>query len=280
MNARALPRFLESALLAGMGVFMAGFALSDRYWQLLNPKYSWLTFTAGVLVVLVGLAGFLRTQRKARPTEIGALLVFLCTALIALTGPSPFTHGGPAAGGPAEGLADALGDALPAPRGFSGGSLTMEYDPSAQPAPEVDFGGRTFTRLNLAELLAGEDEGWTVAGEGYAVQGALIRTPELDQAGYVAVGRLLVFCCLADAVGVAALVQVDDPEAYRMGDWVNVLAIQEEGDPLPGRTIGIPGAFNVVRSETHHLRAVKVRPASPEGIPFIMEVRNESPFAY
>ena len=87
---------LEACLLTGMGVFMAVFAWSDRYWQFINPKYSWLTFAAGLLIVLAGLARFRRPGRTPRPSEMLSIAVFLGIALTALLCPQPLCPGGSA----------------------------------------------------------------------------------------------------------------------------------------------------------------------------------------
>jgi uncharacterized repeat protein (TIGR03943 family) len=266
-------RILESGLLAGMGVFMAVFAWSDRYWQFINPKYAWLTFIAGVLITLVALAGFSRPQRRPRLSEILSVALFLGIALTALLGPSPFDMGdatGQAASDDGQFSAD----------GFTGGSITLQYDDEAKPAAEIRYQGRPFTRINLAELLNGEDGGWVKAGDGYAFQGMVLRSPELDKKGYIAVGRLFIFCCFADAVGVTALVKVDQVESYTAGTWVNVLGILREGDPLPGKTARVPGAFSSARSDAWTVTAVKIEKQAAPGIPFMLEVRDRKPFAY
>ena len=271
-------RILESCLLTGMGVFMAVFAWSDRYWQFINPKYSWLTFTAGLLIALAGLARFRRSERTPRVGEMLSIAVFLGIALAALLSPNPFV---PEQAPARTGFDDnGFDDGGFAPDGFTGGSMSLEYDEAARQAGEVAHQGRTFTRINLAELLNGEDGGWVEEGDGYAFQGMLLRAPELDAAGYVAVGRLYVFCCFADAVGVTALVKVDRPEAYVSGTWVNVLGILRRGDPLPGRTVRVPGAFSSARSEASVLAAVKIEKRPVQGLPFMLEVRDRKPFAY
>lgn len=271
-------RILESCLLTGMGVFMAIFAWSDRYWQFINPKYSWLTFAAGLLIALAGLARFRRSGRMPRPSEMLSIAIFLGIALTALLCPNPFApEETPARTGFDDNGFDDGGFAAD---GFSGGSMSLEYNEAARPTGEVAHQGRTFTRINLAELLNGEDGGWVRDGDGYAFQGTLLRAPELDKKGYVAVGRLYVFCCFADAVGVTALVKVDRPEDYVSGTWVNVLGILRRGDPLPGKTLRVPGAFSSARSDAHVLSAVKIDKRPVQGLPFMLEVHNRKPFAY
>jgi len=257
-----------------MGLFMAVFAWSDRYWQFINPKYSWLTFAAGILIALVGLAGYSRPLRKPRPTEMLSIAVFLGIALTALLSPNPFATEGAAR------QTDFTNDGQFSSDDFTGGSMTLQYDDAAKPLSEVVYQDRIFTRINLAELLNGEIGGWAKAGEGYAFQGMVLRSPELDEKGYIAVGRLFIFCCFADAVGVTALVKVDRAESYTAGTWVDVLGILRKDDPLPGKTARVPGAFSAARSDIYTLTAVRIKKQAVRGIPFMLEVRDRKPFAY
>jgi len=47
----ALFRMIEACLLCAMGAFMVVLSQSSIYWQFFNPKYSWLTFVSGTIVV-------------------------------------------------------------------------------------------------------------------------------------------------------------------------------------------------------------------------------------
>lgn len=262
-----LLRGLEAGLLTAMGLFMAVFALSDAYWQLLNPKYSWLTFGAGAAVILVGVGAFFHAGRRPRLSELLSIAVFLCLALAATTA--------------SDSLVGGMAETAPAarPGGFVGGSLTLHYEEEAV-VPEVSYMGESFIRMNLAELLSGEEGGWTEAGGRYAVQGMVLRTPETDAAGYIGVGRLFIYCCLADAVGVVALVKVDAPQTYRSGSWVRALGILEEGAPFADAALRVPGSLSSARSDRFVLRGVEVEETPVEGVPFILDMKKESPFAY
>ena len=269
-------RCVQACLLAAMGIFMLAFAWSDAYWRLLNPKYAWLTFLGGAVILLAGVGVFLHRERKARPSEILAIAVFLCLVSVALLGPNPFVDQTPVQG--VAGEADATGDRYPG--GYAGGSLTLHFDDEAVPPSEVTAGGETYTRMNLAELLAGEEGGWVESGGRYAVQGMVFRTPELDAAGYIGMGRLYVYCCLADAVNVAALVRVDSPEAYRAGSWVRVLGVLREGSPFSDLTLRAVGALSTVRSEQYVLQSVETEERAMEGVPFILGIKETAPFEY
>ena len=261
-------RMLEALLLASMGTFMIWLARSDVYWQFLNPRYAWLTLTAGAVIILIGAAHLFHKGRKGQVLQILALAVFLGLALAATNGPHLFA-------GPQPEI-----DAPPRVSRYTGGSLTLSYDDSLAPEQTVEtLDGREYTRMNLAELLAGEGD-WVREGGRVAVQGLLLRTPEMDRAGYVALARLYIFCCFADAVGIVAMVKVDDPEAYRPGSWVRVLGMLRPDPPFPDRTLAVAGALTTARSDQLALGADAVDEVPVEGVPFILDVCKTAPFAY
>lgn len=265
-------RALQTGLLVVMGAYMVLFAAGDGYWRLLNPKYAWLTFLGGVVLLFVGAGCFLNRERRPRISEMLSIAVFLGLALAASLAPSPF------AGDMAD--PEATAETAPSRGGFAGGSLTLHFDDEAAPEPETVFEGEAYTRLNLAELLAGEEGGWSVEDGRYAVQGAVYRSPELDAAGCISLRRLYVYCCLADAVEVSTLVRVDRPEAYAKGAWLHVLGVLRDGGDVPEAAKRAGGSISSVGSERFVLEAVRVEKRGVEGIPFILGIRGEPPFDY
>jgi hypothetical protein len=257
-----LLRLAETGLLLAVGLFMCGLAASSSYWQFLNPKYAWLTMAAGVGVVSLGLAGLFDRARSRRVTELGALVVFLALAGASLILPGMLTD---------------LGGVDPYK-----GSLTFsgEYLDDAVAEPTVTFDGREYVRINVAELIAGETGGFVHEGGRFVVQGSLARTPELDRAGLVAVTRLLITCCFADASGVVCLVRVDDPEDFTPGAWVRVLGRLAPAPALPETQISIHGALTALRSDRYVLDAENVETPEFSGVPFLFEIRASQPFAY
>lgn len=192
----AFTRFLESCLLIWSGAFMLVLAHSSAYWRFLNPKYDWLTIVAGAALVLLGFACLFHRARRPRADELAALMVFAALAGAAFALPNPFFDEPPAT--------------------FTGAEAREEI------APRITLGGREYVRINIAELLAHEGRNTLTAGGRYALRGRVARTPELDAAGYIAVNRLLIACCFADASGVGYLVRVDTPQNFTPGQWVRV----------------------------------------------------------
>lgn len=252
-------RFTEACLLIAMGTFMGVLALSDAYWQFLNPAYSWLTLTSGVAITVVGFGCLFNTQRRRKVSELLGVVVFLGLAVTSLAMPNVFEG---------EGTVDT--------------SLSRPYvegsESSGEPTVTVD--GTEYVKINVAELVVGEMDGWLDAGGAYAIQGAVVRTEELDQHGYIGVGRLMITCCFADSTGVVSLVKVDDPESFQTGAWVRAMGILEEGSPFPGQIIHVRGALTAFRSEKYVFNAAKVEPFPMDGVPFVFEIRDKMPFAF
>lgn len=254
-----LMRFIESFLLILMGSFMAMLARSPIYWQFMNPRYSWLTFVSGVILILVGVGCFFHTQRKRKASELFGILFFL-----ALYGTAVTTF---------ESMV------MPEYQPSVGGGFTMEY-PDEAVSPTVEIGGREYVKINVAELLLGESQGFVKPGQCFAIQGSVVRAPELDREGYICVGRLLITCCFADSTAVLTTVKVDDPGRYRSGLWVRAAGTIEEKNLLPSKSFTLPGALTAVRSDIYAMRAVDVEEVPVEGVPFIFDIMEQAPFAY
>lgn len=252
----ALFRMLESFLLIGIGTFMVTLANSSSYWQLLNPKYSWLTGLTGTVLSVVGIVCFFNRDRQRKISELLGLAIFLGLAWYAVTS---FEYVGE--------------DDYSLE---SSGSFSGEFQADVEPV--ISYDGVDYTKINVAELLANESE--IPVGNPYAVQGLVIRSDELDRAGYIAVGRLLIVCCFADSVAVVTLVKVDDPEEYKADSWVRVLGVISDKLPVLEHKLTIKGALSSVISDTYVLQGVDVEERPVKGMPFIFDVQTESPFSY
>ena len=247
-------------LLCVLGGYLVWLSFSQEYWRLLNPRFSPLTLAAGAALAAVVVAA--RPDRGGSSPARGAwltLVVFFALALTAHRAPDP--------------MAELLGPGPVMPDPFSGG---MDAGPS-----RVEVEGREYVALNVAELLALQDLGGTQAGEGFVLQGMVLHTPELDQRSLVAVARLFITCCLADAVGVAHLVRVDDPEAFANGTWVRAAGRLQTPEKVPaGAQVRVPGALAGRTGERFVLVAEQIETMPPTRLPYIFEVRSEEPFAF
>ncbi len=274
-----LRLFLESALALGMGAFFIMLTWSSVYWRFLNPKFQWVTFAAGALLALLGLAAVFAPRRPASWSTLAAATVFLGLAYGALTitPTSPFDVPATAAIPQDDELARLFAQEDAPPRTFSGA-------PRRQDAPTgpLTIDGETHTPINLAELMTHLDTTPDAFGEPYVVRGQALRHPALDAAGQIALTRLMVVCCFADAVAVAQLVAVEDPAAYADGQWLQAAGrVRLLGEPVMDvAELRRPDALATVTEGDRVLEPTRLVPTQPPALPYIFEMREAPPFAY
>lgn len=265
---QSLGRMLQAFLAASMGMFMLVLAYSRDYWQYLNPKYAWLTMLSGALVVMLAAAGFMDRARKPSVTVCLGLAAFLLIVYTSMNTPNPLFE-------------PAVPD-VPAPNpGVAPVTPLESLDTPPEGPSRLNIEGHEYVKINVAELILQEDRKQAASGDRFVLCGFVRRTPGLDAAGYVAVVRLLVTCCFADAVAVGVPVKVDDPSRFEEGAWVRAAGRLEAMPPtFPKTTLSVPGAMATRLSETFVLKAENMEPESVAEIPFIFDLRDEEPFAY
>ncbi|WP_028588123.1 hypothetical protein [Desulfocurvus vexinensis] len=259
MTVRSLPwaRLGQGAALAALGGVMLHLALADNYWMFLNPRFRWLTGSAGAALLLLAVAAWL--ARGHRPAVSGGVVMALMAGL-------------------ALGAQQATLPSAPEHTPLTGPTSVQEAAETLEPRVTVD--GVQYVRLNLAELLAGTMPGSGIqAPQRLAVRGMAVRSPELDARGEFALVRVQVVCCLADAVGVGFVVR-QAPELPEAGAWVEVCGALEPLGPTPLPRLTFPGVVGVLLGEGHAIAADHARPTDPPDIPFIFAMHDQEPFAY
>ncbi len=263
-------RLCETCLFCLIGSFMVVLACSSEYWRYIHPKYSWLSITAGSIIILLGIATFFNRSKKARASELIAFLIFCIIAFASTSLPTPFMGAEHEAG-----LED-LGPEEP-PLSFTG----LPEPTQEQQSPRLTIDGKEYIKINQAELIVLDGDKRVQPGDRYVIQGSVVRTPVLDASGVVAVARLLITCCFADAAATAYLVNVPSPEAFENGEWVRVAGrIQTEAESLKQITLPVPGAITTVIGENYMLQSDEIQPDKPTGLPFLFQIRNQEPYAY
>ncbi len=263
-------RLCETCLFCAVGSFMVFLACSSEYWRYIHPKYSWLSFAAGASIIILGIATFFNKAQKPKASELGALLLLCSITYASTTLPTPFM------GAEHEASLEDLGPDDP-PLSFTG----LPEPTQEQKSPRLTIDGKEYVKINQAELIILDGDGRAKPGDGFVIQGSVVRTPVLDAAGVIAVARLLITCCFADAAATAYLVKVPSPDAFENGQWVRVAGrIQPEEEALKQITLPVPGAITTVIGENYMLWSDDIHPAKPTGLPFLFQVRNQEPFAY
>lgn len=266
--------YLEALLVLALGAYMTALAGSSVYWMLLNPAFKPLTLAGGVGIALAGLAGLawpravpLGPGRLARLAALGVVLacIFLGQGRALFT-VSP--------------LGEDVMDYGQAPTSFSAPAVE-------EVEARESWEGAQYIRLNLAELFnlsqaAGAAPLAPEAAAGYVLRGQVLRTPELDARGQVALVRLSVFCCLADAVGFALLLDMDDPAVLEHGSWLKAfVALRPEAVPPElENAASHPDAFFTSLVPNHAARPVRLEAIRPPDIPYIFAIHAAEPYAY
>lgn len=246
-------RLLAGVLLAALGCFMAFLALSRAYWLFLNPRFSWLTLTAGCLLVLLSISLMLDRTRRVSLTASLALFFFLPLAWLAVfasTGSGPVPS-----------------------------SLTQTTPRDAGP-PELLLDGTPHIRLNPAELLLLADKEGGPDPRFFSTEGFALRSPELDAAGEIVVVRLVINCCFADALAAGVRVRVADPAQLNAGSWYRVAGRLVAASQTAALPPPVPGVIATVLAESALLNATLVESIPEFEAPYVFEIRAAPPFAY
>lgn len=258
-----LHTILEGLTTALLGAFMYAFSISDSYWMLLSPKFQPLTATAGFLLFVTGAA--MTTRKPPRNVRrwgaLCAMLAFLALACWAVLGPESAFAPDP-------------------PKKHTPMSLELP-EPGEGFEPRLTLNGKEYVRISTPELFALIEGTNKEYPREIAMRGMVARSPDLDKRGMIAVFRVNVFCCLADAVAPGFLVSVDDPDKYPQGSWVRVAGeVVESAESHANGEISLPGMLMSFVSLNHEIRGHDVRIIDPPDMPFTFEVRDKEPFAY
>ncbi len=248
-----LTRAAAGLLLASLGCFMAFLALSRAYWLFLHPRFAWLTLAAGLLLALLGLLLALDGRRRVSLSACLALLVFLPLAWLAAI---QAESGGFAPGIP---------------------GMSPATDPGP---PTLRLDGTDYLRLNPAELLILTDKEGGPDGRALTTEGFVLRTPQMDAAGEVALVRLVINCCFADALAAGVRVRVADPAALTPGAWLRVAGRLAPAPGLSGPPPAVPGVIATVLAENGVFLAEVIEALPESEQPYVFEIRSEPPFAY
>jgi hypothetical protein len=189
-------------LIFGLG--MCALAAGDRYLWFLNPQYRWLTMTGGGLILAMGLAALTGAPSRFRlfPT-----LVFCLFFTVAAAG-RPW--------------------ALPR------GTAEMAYFMMGANSPDarITLGGQEYRQVSAPELYAAAREPDAgIQGERFSLWGLVLRSPEMDHDGHLAVVGPMIWCCLADATALGFRVPLEGWTGLGNGQWVEVYGVLKRLDP-------------------------------------------------
>lgn len=267
---------MDGLCLVFLGVTMAALARSSLYWYFLNPKFSPVTLTAGVLLCVCGLL-LLTWPQPGRATtgrllRQAALLGFLSLAVTAVD---------QAARVPLPGVLN---------------PATAENSANAPEAGDPDIpadlhpvrDGKEYLRLNLAELYIMLDKGRKDYPPRFALRAQVVRAPALEQSGHLLLKRTAVTCCLADSLELSFLAHGAESafNGRQSGDWVEVFgsleALHSKGED---KTLlqNVPkgeGPSIALTNPKFRILAETVEAIPGPSFPYLFEFREKEPYAW
>jgi uncharacterized repeat protein (TIGR03943 family) len=249
-----LGGLIEGCIVVFLGVAMSALVRADNYWLYLHPKFKWLTLTAGIMLVVVGVIA-LWYNRKPNLFRIVIFLAFTSFASMGYFWPNPTSS---ATSGP------------------------QEKQVSAKEESRIVLNGQEYIKINLGELYAISQEGLEEErADRYVARGIVKRSPELDEIGQFVLLRVFIWCCFADAVAVGFRVQGDQPEKFLDGQWVRVYGkLEKLPSQLAEPSVQVKGILSKALPKKDGIVAARVEKIEPPPIPFMFEFRKLEPYAY
>jgi len=268
-----LPDRIDGLCLLALGSFMAVLARSRFYWNFLNPKFSHLTLAAGLLLCLVALPPLLlpRHGRETFGRLSRQVLLALFLALAGLAWRDAASESAPGA------------DAS-APSGSLGQQSQAEPEAPVDLNPVVD--GVAYVRLNLAELYIMLDKGRKDYPQHFALRAEVMRSPRLDERGYVLLRRIAVVCCLADSLDLRFMTRGEETQTLKDGDWVEVfghlepIADKGEDKGLAKLAPKGEGPGLAITNPKFRIQAERLERIKNTDFPYLFEFREKPPFAW
>lgn len=246
---------LEGLILLAIGFYAGWLVLGDDYWRFLNPKFKWLTGLTAAMFLVTGSVAVWNPNARARLSRSVIFLVFVSFLGIELV--------------------------IREPRDAGPGTPSRSRN-AVQGPPRVTMDGFEYIRINTAELFVKcENKEPGLQGERFATTGMVHRNEDLDRIGQFVVVRVVVTCCLADAVGVGLRVRGRGWEELQDGQWVEVYGTVEPlEDPSPETRPRVDGMRLTAVSRFCELIPTRIEAVSEPDIPFIFEIRDGEPYAY
>jgi len=217
----------EAAVLAMLGVATLLFALSANYGLLMNVKFKWLTVTGAALMLLMGLIALSDSQKRSGLNT----LIFCLMLLVALIG-KPY-------------LPDANSVSTP--------------DASLQAGLWDQIDQTRFPKRELRLLVTSDADDVYQRNTSFATVGSVKRLEALDSHGSFALMTSLIYCCLADMIGIGLRVPCDDLENFKDDQWLMISGklVQEKAEiTVPNFRFGRAMMASV--SNDYYLRPEKI----------------------
>lgn len=251
--------YLNSLFVFLFALFLFIVAITPAYEAFMHPRFRPLTLITAYIFLALSVLVLSNGSTPAKPLQylaLGLVLFTLGTAVVVLypRNAAPYA---------AESAA-----------------------PVESPLPAID---ERFMPISIPEIylftLETEDP---LAGMGLAFRGVVLKSPDLDRQGLVAIGRVYLSCCAADAARLIFLLEMPDsvnPDNFRDGEWVavNGRLSKVTSDIKQIATAELsPDSFASldVINPSHYIVAQEVGPTPAPAEFFIDRLATHEPFSY
>jgi uncharacterized membrane protein YcgQ (UPF0703/DUF1980 family) len=220
---------------------------SGKYQNLLNPKFMPLTVAAGILMAILGAI----TLFSAMEMKLSTALILILFVLLALVAPSVKLHASPTVPG------------------------------------RETLNGVEFIPINIIELYmqlynnSRKKVDDVIMKNHYVFHGFVCRSEKLDQTGDIAVMRVVISCCIADACAYGFRVKIPDVGKFSGGRWVKVYGHMEsiKSDGAES-SVEVPGLANSDIKNDVRFIPDEIRSDSEPESQFIYKFHDKEPFVY
>jgi uncharacterized repeat protein (TIGR03943 family) len=252
---RKLLLSIENLVLLGMGIYMILLTRGDEYALFLNPKFRWLTLSAGAGLTVLAVASLIRRSDRTDLLRTAAFVAM--GGLIFLSGTDP------------------LGKERDDPIAL------LEED--SEKESHMTREGVPYLKLNTAELvylLMGKPD--EIMDQPIALRGVLKKSPSLDSQGRFALLRVNMVCCVADSMAMGVMVTGDETANIKDGRWVRVFGrVQGLAEPYRIKErITVDGIPSTVIHEKAVLVADAVETTGRPRFPYLYEFPGDERFDY
>jgi len=263
---------LASVLLLAMGIYIIYLISSGGYTSFLNPKFIWLTGSCSVLLIILGITS-LFTGISIKPSTVIIIIIFVILCLMA---PSVRLHG--------LSIGNVTNTNQAAWKNRRGPERLKDADPRTG---RVTYNGTEYIPVNIGELYMilynnpKKKVNEIIKNNSYVFRGFVYRNPQLEKKGQIAIMRVAMTCCIADAVALGFRISTNGIGQFKNDEWVRVYGHMERFKPdRLEQTVDIEGIANTDLKDDVMFSVDQIETDSEPEEPFMLDWKNKEPFAY
>jgi uncharacterized repeat protein (TIGR03943 family) len=263
---------LASLVLILIGAYIINLVFSGRYSNFLNPKFIWLTGTCGIILSVLGIASFF-TGLSVKPSTAVIIIVFVILCILA---PTVRLHG------------LYVGNITNTNQSAYRTRQAPEKLPEADPRTgRITYKDNEYIPINIGELYMllynnpRKKVDSIIKNNRYVFRGFVYRNRQLDKKGQIAVMRVAMTCCIADAVALGFRISTNGIRKFKSDDWVRVYGHMSRFKPdKVEQTVDIDGLANTDLKEDVMFVVDLIETEKEPDEPFMLDWKPAEPYAY